>query len=244
MVSLGLRSMWLELREEIGGPMVWVVFVGAIGPLAVGLALGESSWWLFPIPIPLAVASAAARVSDRSGPAISLGALLGYLLVIALMASPLYPPLYEWAVSGYQLAPSVRGVPLSCRACSPPPFFFPMLSLLLAYACSYLGLLLAAAWLLISSYPAYVARFRFRRVPRLLLIAYASALAIDSCLSASCASTGWMRYAPWLLAVSSALDATLAVACLWKARKGGGRDLLTFLTFYLLSGSVLRYWWW
>ena len=86
-MALGLRDMWLELREEVGGPTIRVVFAGEIGPLAVQLALGESSWWLFPIP--LAVASAA-RVSDRSGPAVSLGALLGFLLVMAFAASP--PP--------------------------------------------------------------------------------------------------------------------------------------------------------
>ncbi len=241
-MALSIREMWLELREEVGGPMVWVALVGAIGPLTVGLALGESSWWLFPIPIPLAVASAAARVSDRSGPAISLGALLGYLLLMAFAASPLYPPFYRWVTRGLP-SPRVGRIPLSCRTWLPALLLLSWITLLAIYI-HLVVFLIEAAWILISAYPAYVARSRFRRVPRLLLIMYAAVLLANAIATASCLRSGWVEYLPRVAGLNSVVDGFLALACLWKALRGGGRDLLTFLTFYVTLGSLLTWWLW
>ncbi len=241
-MALRPRDMWREFREEVGGPTIWVIFVGAIGPLAVQLALGESSWWLFPIPLPLAVASAAARVSDRSGPAIALGALLGYLLLMAFAASPLYPPYYSWVRRG-AAAPSVERIPLSCRAWLPALLLLLWITLLSIYIHPVV-FLIEAAWILISAYPAYVARSRFRRVPRLLLIMYALTLLANAIATASCLRSGWVEYLPRVAGLNSVVDGFLALACLWEALRGGGRDLLTFLTFYVTLGSLLTWWLW
>ncbi len=244
---MGLRDMWLEFRAELEG-MRRVLLAGALaGALAPALVLVMG---FFLVPLPLALASAHYRRSDRSGPAIALGALLGYLLVIALMVSPLYPPYYRWLTRGMP----VRGVErifMSYRACSPflSGLFVTFLGWLMYmgdFASPSFLTLVPIAWVTLSAYPAYIARSRFRRVPRLLLIMYSLALLANALACALCLPV-WLEEPPLfsaLAALDPAASVTLAAACLWRARRGGGQNLLAFLTFLALLGTPRCWWWW
>ncbi len=238
MVPLGLRDMWLELRAELEG-MERVALAGFLGPALILALVAITDPLAFLLtPFPLFLASLASRESDRTGPAIALGALLGYLLLTAFSLSPLYPPFYRWVNRGAP-APKVESIPLSCRVCSPSLF-----ALLWAFAAYIIIALeavpLLAAWVALSAYPAYIARSRFRRVPRLLLIMYSLTLLGNALACALCLPV-WLEEPPLfsaLAALDPAASVTLAAACLWRARNGGGQDLLAFLTFYSLIGTI------
>ncbi len=236
-MALGLRDMWLELRGELEG-LGRVLLAGALaGALAPALVLVMG---FFLVPLPLALAS---RGSDRSGPAIALGALLGYLAVTAFALSPLYPPYYRWVNRGVP-APRVESIPLSCRACS--PFLTTLSTIFVEFLMATPSLtLFPIAWVALSAYPAHVARSRFRSVPRLLLIFYSLALLANSVFCARCFPL-WLVEWPPLYSALARLDPVLsfllAAACLWKTWRGGGGNLLSFLSFYALVSASM--WWW
>jgi len=230
--------MWLELRGELEG-LERVLLTGLLGPaLILAVVAITDPLDLLLTPLPLFLASLASRESDRSGPAIALGALLGYLLLTAFSLSPLYPPFYRWVNRGVP-APKVESIPLSCRACS-----LPLYTLLGTFAAVIIVALeaipLFVAWAAISAYPAHIARTRFRRVPKLLLIFYSLALLADTLACALCLPA-WVEESPPIAELSyldPVASVLLAAACLWKAWRGGGQNLLAFLTFYSLIGTV------
>ena len=242
-MALGLRDMWLELRGELEG-LERVLLTGLLGPALILAVVAITDPLAFLLtPFPLFLASLASRESDRSGPAIALGALLGYLLLTAFSLSPLYPPFYRWVNRGVP-APKVESIPLSCRACSPPlPTLLWTFAAVIIVALEAIPIL--AAWVALSAYPAHVARSRFRRVPRLLLIMYSLALLADSATCSLCILSSRKEGPLSLFSMFALLDPpaslALALACLWKAWRGEGRDLLSFLTFYALVGTS-RWW--
>ena len=97
-MALGVREAWRELRAALEG-MGWVLLAGSVGPISAWLAMVAMAL-PFLIPLPLALASARVRGSRRAGPAIALGALLGFSLVRAFLASPLYPALLPLGEQG------------------------------------------------------------------------------------------------------------------------------------------------
>ena len=243
-MALGVREAWRELRAELEG-MGWVLLAGSVGPISAWLAMVAMAL-PFLIPLPLALASARVRGSRRAGPAIALGALLGFSLVKAFLASPLYPPFYRWANRGWP-APNIEEVPLACRACTPS---LSMAALLLVF-CIILALPLLPipiAWILLSAYPAYVAWRGLERVPRLLLLMYAIALLANSLACALCSLSSGDALGSVAMVFDSALSLALAALCLLRAWAGGGggRGLLAFLTFYVLLCSPWILWmvWW
>lgn len=243
-MALGLRDMWLELRGELEGTG-WVLLAGLLGPaLILALVAITDPLVLLLTPFPLLLASAYVSTSDRSGPAIALGALLGLALVSAFALSPLYPPYYRWVTRGVP-APRVESVPLSCRACS--PFLTTLSTIFVEFLMAAPSLtLFPIAWVALSAYPAHVARSRFRSVPRLLLIFYSLALLANSVFCARCFPL-WLVEWPPLYSALARLDPVLsfllAAACLWKTWRGGGGNLLSFLSFYALV-SASMWWWW
>ncbi|MDK2465246.1 MAG: hypothetical protein QI223_10830 [Candidatus Korarchaeota archaeon] len=95
MTPLGLRGMWLELGDEVEG-LERVALAGLLGPALILALVAITDPLILLTPLSLLLASVYASTSDRSGPAIALGALLGYLLVMGFAVSPLYPPFYRW----------------------------------------------------------------------------------------------------------------------------------------------------
>ncbi|MDK2465245.1 MAG: hypothetical protein QI223_10825 [Candidatus Korarchaeota archaeon] len=243
-MALGLREMWLEFRSELEG-MGQVLLAGALGPaLILALVAVTDPLVLLLTPLPLFLASVHASASDRSGPAIALGALLGLALVSAFALSPLYPPFYRWVHRGVP-APSVENIPLPCRACS--PFLTTLLIMFVEFLIAAPSLtLFSIIWVTMSVYPACVARSRFRSVPKLLLIMYLLALLANSA-SCTCCFPLWLVEWPQLYSalahLDPALSSLLAAACLWKAWRGGGGNLLSFLSFYAVVGASMWWWW-
>ncbi len=220
MVDVKFRSLVYELKEELKG--LWgVVLAGAIGPLIFGWEL-----MAFISPLPLAIAALVKGREKGIGPAILLGAVLGYLVKVL-----------PGVVLGFLTKKSIwHFVPLT----------FSLVGLFF-YTCFLIApdlLWLPIAWVLLASYPAYVVLKRSEDVPRLLWMLISAVLTFNSVLPL----TYVKLYSPKLLElkkhmyladsiVSSLLILMLALVLLFL--KKGRNKLLAFLVFYFLTGSIL-----
>ncbi len=237
-MTSGLGEMWDELASQVGGRRFLVVLAGALGLVLCDLAARASRDVCLPdvlmtAPIPMLLASFLAIELGRGGPAVSLGALLGYSCLAALRAlNPLAHCIHR--SGGLKAA--------ICRACSSPPVYLPIGGLPPHAKGSTLvvAAILLIPFLVVAAIPAAVAYAGTRRVPRLLLLMYAIALLADSLACSACRDwrpihEGYL----WLGIPVVSLDLILSLLCLRGARSGaGGRLLLSALTFYAVVGSL------
>lgn len=215
-----------ELAEDIRGVRFLVVLAGALGPILCDLLMrwaaevsGAGPPILLTAPAPILLASLLALEVGGGGPAVSLGALLGYSSLAALRL----------------LHPRLGGPPPLCGACSTP----------LIYA---LAGPPGFSAVVMSLVPASVVYRETSEVPRLLPLMYAAALLANFATCAACLAHRWEAYLGdsfhpiflSLVASSMALDVILSAISLRKARAGTGgvRLLLAALTLYAIVGSL------